>query len=283
MRARLLLLSCAALLGRAPALSQPDWSADPFQGFRRSLDWRPGQDFGPWRRTVNVFEDRRVPAEPNTDPWFMVGRLKFSDQGHCSGTLIGRRTILTACHCILNKDGTRAVPAFFELDSSGTNPAIARVSWIDPNGIRTLPGCLGHAERDWALLRLEKPMGAKYGFLRVSEKTPEEALKSRVASVGYPEDKPAKFVDPSCRLTKAEGGLYLTDCAILPGDSGGPILQRDERGEYEVVGVLSGMNTEENKTPLKGIPYSDDLANYATILHDHYAALQGYLRELDRP
>jgi lipoprotein NlpI/V8-like Glu-specific endopeptidase len=101
---------------------------------------------------------------------------------------------------------------------------------------------------DWALLELDKCLGAKpysYGYLKLAPVGTREIMRGGASlaarSVGLPGDKTAKSVweDPTCRMI---GQIYASgwqhDCITIPGNSGGPIFITDRAtGEERVVAI----------------------------------------------
>lgn len=98
----------------------------------------------------------------------------------------------------------------------------------------------GHAERfrstdqaalsqghDWMLVRLDHCLGKSLGFARLSV-TPGNGDLLHVQNAGYPIDRSIRkgvSVDPSCAVTGLYALVWLNDCAVLPGNSGGPVFR----------------------------------------------------------
>jgi lipoprotein NlpI/V8-like Glu-specific endopeptidase len=150
-----------------------------------------------------------------------------------------------------------------------------RVKAVQSNGwndwvLMKLDRCLGDAENGWGYLKLD-PISTR-DLTRTGETL-------RAIAVGLPKDKDEEKLteDPSCRIV---GQMYESgwqhDCFTLPGNSGGPILQRqtEATGAPEnaswprVIGItvslilLDGMDQEAAESAM----LSDDDPSYFTVL-----------------
>jgi len=116
---------------------------------------------------------------------------------------------------------------------------------------------------DWVLLKLDRCLGDPkegWGYLKLDPTATRDLTRAgetpAAIAIGLPKDKDEKALteDPSCRLV---GQMYESgwqhDCLTLPGNSGGPILQRkpDAAGEWpRVLGItvslilLDGMDQD---------------------------------------
>jgi hypothetical protein len=83
-------------------------------------------------------------------------------------------------------------------------------------------------KEDWAYLVLDRCLGGEYGYLRLRSTDADEldAGNNGFAAVGYSTGR--QMIDPSCsvHVDKTRADVWRHDCALLPGDSGGPILKR---------------------------------------------------------
>jgi lipoprotein NlpI/V8-like Glu-specific endopeptidase len=155
------------------------------------------------------------------------------------------------------------------LDGESTNIA-TRVKAVQSNGwndwvLLKLDKCFGDAENGWGYLKL-LPLATRE-ITRAGE-TPQ------AVAIGFPKDKDERKLteDPNCRLV---GQMYESgwqhDCLTLPGNSGGPILERkpEQAGEWpRVLGItvslilLDGMDPDEAESAM----LSADDPSYFTLL-----------------
>ena len=134
--------------------------------------------------------------------------------------------------------------------------------------------------QDWVLLKLENCLGDPkngYGYLHLKPIATRELTRSgetlSVVAVGLPKDRKELTLteDPSCRVIgqMAESG-WQHDCITLPGNSGGPVLERTPKdGEWPgVIGItvslilLDGMDQEEAEATM----LSEDDPSYFSLL-----------------
>jgi V8-like Glu-specific endopeptidase len=122
-------------------------------------------------------------------------------------------------------------------------------SWRLSRAVVVADGRLEQAERheaygvrraDWAVLRLEKCLGRKFGYARLNPELPRP--DEAIGMAGYPIDKPLSdglVLDPSCHIRGSQAGVLLHDCAALPGNSGSPLFRVGFEGGHESLEVFA--------------------------------------------
>jgi tetratricopeptide (TPR) repeat protein/V8-like Glu-specific endopeptidase len=166
--------------------------------------------------------------------------------------------------------GTKAHPVAWGnfLDGESDNISV-RVKAVQSNGWQ-----------DWVLLKLDDCLGDDahgWGYLHLKPIATRDLTHSgetlQAVAVGLPKDKNEKTLteDPSCRVIgqMSESG-WQHDCITLPGNSGGPILERNAAdGKWpEVIGItvslilLDGMDQEDAESAL----LSADDPSYFSLL-----------------
>ena len=186
--------------------------------------------------------DRREIVPTGQYPWSTVARVGYG-HGWCSAVIIGPRLAATAAHCLWNKaTGREMAPAALSVvvgwdrgrfvDGAGVVEAVTSPQWKPDE----MPGYgPSQAGRDWALLKLDKPLGDEVGWVALSGAV---ASGQTVTAVGYGEDrKHVATAHIGCHITgRLAGGAWTHDCDAVHGDSGGPVFS-GEGDQLRVVAI----------------------------------------------
>lgn len=216
----------------------------------------------PYRAVIR--NDDRVPMMSREFPWSAVGRIEGvtgNGSGYsCTGTLIAKNVVLTNAHCVINPE-TREVSQAMRFKPNLINGKVRTlddVALVEAYHAGT-DFSDGSSVNDWALLKLDRPIGEKYGYLGWKS-LPSRELKrmvKKLALVGYSGDFPTNpnqipglkltagpgmtaGVHKGCSVVSEQNGLLLHDCDTTGGASGGPILTKMEDGQFYIVALHGG-------------------------------------------
>ena len=210
--------------------------------------------------------DDRVLVPRDRAPWKYVGQLVMDDDEACTATLIAANVIVTAAHCIMTDDGPVADATFIASDR-----AHARViAYLVDRRFNFRRFSLGNDQdgMDWALLRLDRPLGNSVGFARVRNLTAQGAQSARQASLmqaGFAWDTGDNLAGvTACHMVAIHAdNTFEHQCDTTRGDSGSAFFISDGAG-FDVVGVDSNFRSRP------GVPYIN-IAVSASAFAGHVA------------
>ena len=211
--------------------------------------------------------DGRTDMDTDEFPWSTVGYLDVGS-GHCTATLVGRDLILTNSHCVHDSEGRVLRPdelRFYPTHRDGHDGIYSsgRQIYLDNLGFRSEFVNDSQDYADWALVRLQSPLGDDYGWLGVSESDPMEGLTLAGFSGDYKQGDTAG-VDQGCSIREIrEHGLLVHDCDTTAGSSGSALFHSKE-DNFLVVGLNSAerSNPETGERYVGAVPFdSEDAFN----------------------
>lgn len=221
--------------------NKPDQADDPELRRRGVIDW-----------------DDRVPMLSRQYPWSAIGRVQgFNNDGssyHCTGTLISDDVVLTNAHCVIDPETSQFSRKIQFLPNVinrkvADDADIAEVENViygtDFKGTE-----LENQVNDWAVLKLNKPIGLKYGYMGWKS-LPSSTLianRNKYIFVGYSGDFPdtnkqeyqfftagkgwTAGVEKGCSIVNEESNILFHNCDTTGGSSGGAIIGVVENQPY---------------------------------------------------
>ncbi|NWG54883.1 MAG: trypsin-like serine protease [Hydrogenophilaceae bacterium] len=198
--------------------------------------------------------DDRIRVDASQSPWAQVGLLRLASGETCTATLVGEDVIVTAAHCIHSESGVDARGAFTAASPAPGGPYSADVVayYTDPQFTHTRFMSGDSVDgRDWALLRLDEPIGRAVGYLGVRNALgapgrtgPRPALYQ----AGYGWDT-GEFLAANieCRVVEVfRDHTFSHECDTTRGDSGSALIVRDGDA-YFVAGVDSNFRSNAGR------------------------------------
>jgi protease YdgD len=190
--------------------------------------------------------DERIPMQSRSHPWSAIGRLHIGDRGHCTATLIEADRILTNAHCAIDMATHKVTtqPLSFSpnmidgtlLSADDRANVIDVIVGTDFSDSASFP----HPQ-DWAILKLDRPLGNKYGTIGWKALPSHLMIKqvNKFHLAGYSHDFPdaKKYkefsagpgftagIHQNCSITSVEpNNALIHNCDMRGGASGSPII-----------------------------------------------------------
>ncbi|WP_205438190.1 serine protease [Edwardsiella tarda] len=209
-------------------------------------------------------DDRSQVSEVTAWPWQAIGQVETASGNLCTATLIAPRWALTAGHCLLAPPGKidRAVALrFIATDGkwryqthqlrTRVNPQLRNKLKADGDGWIVPPAA---APQDYGLVEISggplpdiRPLPVWQGTAPALSAA-LKAQRRQVTQAGYPQDHlDGLYRHQDCLITGwAQSGVLSHRCDTLPGDSGSPLLMRNDKG-WTLVAIQSSAPAPENR------------------------------------
>ena len=167
-----------------------------------------------------------------------VGRITYGDvlspgAAICTGVLVAPDLVLTAGHCVR---GAIDDPASIRFDAGWAGEGFAG----DGRGVEVILSGSEELAEDVALVVLDRPLPPE-----VAEPLSIAAPLAQIFTLhAFRRDAPDHPSQPlTCGQRAAAPGLLGLDCPAVSGNSGAPLLQRDEAGWHVVAVMVAASRT----------------------------------------
>ncbi|TAG30008.1 MAG: S1 family peptidase [Rhodobacterales bacterium] len=207
--------------------------------------------------------------------WDAVGKLMLGDRGFCTGALIEPQLVLTAAHCLYDKQtGVQMRPdeiQFFAGWRNGRAVAYRSVSHAvtHPDYRFATGDKLGRVTADLALLELSQP-------IRLPSLTPFETGATPVEGdsvgvVSYAQDRAeAPSIQEFCEVLAGRRETLILSCNVDFGSSGAPVFAITD-GVARIVSVISAKAEVDGRKVALAVPLAAPLA----VLREALAETRG--------
>jgi len=175
--------------------------------------------------------------------WEGVGRIDIGRDTYCTGVLIASDLVLTAAHCVFDRQGhiksaeTMRFRAGLADGAAIAEQSVARIA-AHKSYDSTQPFGASTIRYDAALLELAAPIPTSQADPFILQKRADDGQPVSVLSYGRGRDQALSW-QRECSVLGRGKGLIAFDCNVTFGSSGAPVFVR-ENGRARILTLISG-------------------------------------------